>query len=150
VLCIPKIWVSKSKDSTESICSHSFTSEAENCMQKIQSMNRGMVVVGIWVASAPYTLGYSSVTAAIWTDLIAGVAVAVLAAASALTLNEASIRAMCWITAGLGLWLILAPLILGYSMVSAALWSDLIAGVLILALSLWAERELPQGVRHTN
>jgi hypothetical protein len=119
-------------------------------MQKIKKMNWGMVVIGIWVASAPFVLGYRSVAAAMWNDLIVGVAVVVLAAASALTLNEAGIKAMDWITAGLGLWLILASLILGYSVVAAALWSDLIAGVLILAFSLLAERELPQAMEQAG
>jgi hypothetical protein len=119
-------------------------------MQKIKDMNWGMVVIGIWVASAPVTLGYSSAAVAMRNDLIVGVAVVILAAASALTVNENSIRTMDWIIAAMGLWLVLAPLLLGYSVVAAALWSDLIAGVLILTLSLWIEHELPQAVEHVS
>jgi hypothetical protein len=119
-------------------------------MQKIKKMNWGMVAIGLWVASAPFILGYSSAAVAMWNDLIVGVAVVVLAAASALTQNENSIRTLDWTTALLGLWLVLAPSILRYSVVAAALWSDLIAGLLILAFSLWAERELPQTVGHVS
>ena len=54
---------------------------------------------------------------------------------------------MNWITAVLGLWLVLAPFILGYSLVVAALWNDMVGGVVVLALSVWAERELLEIVR---
>ena len=48
------------------------------------------------------------------------------------------------------MWLILAPFILGYSAVTAALWSDIVAGVVILVLSVWAERELPKMMGHAS
>ncbi len=71
-------------------------------MQGIKAMNWGMTVAGLWVVVAPSMLGYSSVTAALWNDLIVGVAVALLAAASALVADENSIRTLNWITAALG------------------------------------------------
>lgn len=122
----------------------------EKCMQSIKNMNWGMVVVGIWVTIAPLVLGYSSVTAAVVNGCIVGVGVTVFAGLSAMSERETTIRTLGWLTAALGLWLVLAPFIFGYSVVVAALWSDIIAGFVILALSLWAERELPRVMGHAN
>ncbi len=119
-------------------------------MSGIKNMNWAMAVVGVWVVIAPFVLGYASTSAALWNDIIVGVAVVILAAASAMSKAEGGVRTMDWINAVLGLWLILAPFILGYSAVTAALWSDIVAGVVILVLSVWAERELPKMMGHAS
>lgn len=43
------------------------------------------VVLGIWLIAAPFALGYGDTTAAMWNDVIVGIAVAVLGAVSAMT-----------------------------------------------------------------
>lgn len=43
---------------------------------------------------------------------------------------------MNWINLLLGVWLILAPFVLGYSDTNKALWSDLIVGVVIVILAI--------------
>ena len=118
-------------------------------MQRIKHMNWWMAAAGVWVAIAPFMLGYRSIATALWNGLIVGVAVVVLAA-SALMMNEIAVKTMDRITAVLGLWLVLAPFILSYAMVTAALWSDIIAGVAILVLAVWAERELPRAAEHAS
>jgi hypothetical protein len=35
-------------------------------------------------------------------------------------------------------WLILAPFTLGYSAIVAALWNDIIVGVVVIVLATWA------------
>ncbi len=119
-------------------------------MKTVKNMNWWMAVIGVWVAIAPFILGYRGVGAALWNDLVVGIAVVVLAVASAMSESESPIKTMDWITAVLGLWLVLAPFILGYSAITAALWSDIIAGVVILVLSVWAERELPKVMSHAS
>ncbi len=37
----------------------------------------------------------------------------------------------------MGLWMLVSPWLLGYWRITAALWSQIIAGVLIILLSLW-------------
>ena len=47
---------------------------------------------------------------------------------------------MKWLSWGegiLGLWLIVSPFILGYWRVTSALWSQVVAGVLIGLIALW-------------
>jgi cytochrome c oxidase assembly factor CtaG len=42
-----------------------------------------------------------------------------------------------WVTFGLGLWLVFAPITFGYASVKAALHEDLVFGIVIAALGLW-------------
>ena len=42
-----------------------------------------------------------------------------------------------WLQLILGIWLLASPWILGYWKVSAALWNQIIVGVLLILLSLW-------------
>lgn len=42
-----------------------------------------------------------------------------------------------WVRMGIGLWILVSPWILGYWKVTSALWSGIVAGVLIMLVSLW-------------
>ncbi|PIT92419.1 MAG: hypothetical protein COU08_02545 [Candidatus Harrisonbacteria bacterium CG10_big_fil_rev_8_21_14_0_10_42_17] len=49
---------------------------------------------------------------------------------------------MKWLIRGqiaLGLWLVAAPWILGFSGVTSALWSSIIGGALVFILALWIQ-----------
>jgi hypothetical protein len=109
------------------------------------------VVAGLWLIIAPFVLGYHQIQAALWNDALVGIVVAALAVARlARPLMNPSLS---WIDAVLGLWLILAPFVLGYGGaveaealaiegpvggVQAAMWNDIIVGVIILVLGAWS------------
>lgn len=121
----------------------------EDCtehMKRVKEINRGMAVAGAWVALAPFILGLRGMAPFLWNGLIAGIAVMALAVAAALSKDPHTIEGMNWVTAALGVWLLLAPFILGYSVLAAALWSDIISGIVILGLSAWAESALPDAI----
>ncbi len=42
-----------------------------------------------------------------------------------------------WIQLVLGLWIFVSPWILGFSDISTALWSNAIAGALVVIFALW-------------
>jgi len=42
-----------------------------------------------------------------------------------------------WIQLVLGLWIFVSPWILGFSDIATALWSNIIAGGLVVILALW-------------
>ncbi|MCL6450535.1 MAG: SPW repeat protein [Acetobacteraceae bacterium] len=48
---------------------------------------------------------------------------------------------MGWIPMVLGLWLIAAPFVLGYSRLTTALWNDVIVGIVVAATSWLALME---------
>lgn len=119
-------------------------------MRAIKNMNWAMAVAGLWAVIAPFLLGYRSTSAALWNDLIVGIVIIVLAVVSALSENENNVKTINWVTAVGGLWLVLAPFILGYSAIAAALWSDIIVGIVVLVLSVWSEITLPKVMRHAS
>jgi hypothetical protein len=46
-------------------------------------------------------------------------------------------RTLRWFILGLGVWILISPWILGFYAVNIALISNIIAGVIIITLSLW-------------
>ena len=52
-------------------------------------------------------------------------------------INTMNGKVLEWIRMGIGLWIVVSPWILGYWRVTSALWSGIVAGVLIMLLSLW-------------
>ena len=109
------------------------------------------IVAGLWLIIAPFVLGYDEIRAALWNDVVIGIIVAAFAVARvARPLMNPSLS---WINAVLGLWLIVAPFVLGYGRVvedealaaegavgagQIAMWNDIIVGVIILVLGAWS------------
>ncbi len=46
--------------------------------------------------------------------------------------------ALNWLQLVLGLWVVISPWLLGFSNNDIALWSNIIAGISIVILSLWS------------
>jgi len=107
-------------------------------MKTAKTLSWIVVLFGLWEAVAPFSLGYSATTAALWDAVIIGVALIVLAGWAALVNQEGTIKTLNWTNAVLGLWLIIAPFILAYSGATTALWNDIIVGVVVAALAGWA------------
>jgi uncharacterized integral membrane protein len=94
-------------------------------------------LIGIWFIIAPFSLAFTSNAAEMWTSIIGGVILLVLAGAAAL--NEKA-RRQVWIqyVDGLvGVWFIIAPWVLSFTARAGELWTSLIGGVIVLVLSAW-------------
>jgi hypothetical protein len=97
-----------------------------------------VALTGLWEVVAPFILGYSMTTVAMWNAIIIGAALIILAIWAAVS-NQANVdRNLDWLNAVLGVWLILAPFALGYSAVMLAMWNDIIVGVVTIVLAAWA------------
>ena len=94
------------------------------------------IALGAWLAVASFILGYSGIAAARWNDIIVGLIILVLAWAR--VANPSRMTAASWTNVVLGLWLIAAPFVLGYSGTAAPLWNDIIVGVVVAALGTWS------------
>lgn len=94
------------------------------------------ILAGIWLIIAPFILGYSSITGALWNDIIVGAAVLLFAIVRAV--GDARANWASWIDLLLGIWLIIAPFAIGYSAISAALWNDIILGIAVVVFALWS------------
>ena len=98
-------------------------------------------VLGIWLILAPFILGYSTLTPAVWNDIVVGILIVALAGTR--VSKPTRYEAASWTNAGIGAWLIAAPFILPYSEapalvanVQAAFWNDIIVGLIVLVLAV--------------
>jgi SPW repeat len=128
--------------------------QARNTVRWASGIN---VLAGIWLIIAPLILGYAELFAPFWNDVTVGATIA----AMALIRVGAPLRypELGWINAGLGAWLIFAPVVLGYAGVAegiagaaavtangtvvavvaeAAYWNDVIVGIVVLVLAAWS------------
>ena len=113
--------------------------------QTVQTTSGLDMIAGIWLILAPFLLGYSGVSAALWNDIVLGVAVIVL---SGIRTTEEGMKMSwaSWLSVAVGIWLVIAPFALGYSANSRALWNDIILGVIVGILALWSALSSPKEV----
>lgn len=84
------------------------------------------VILGIWLVIAPLVIYFAS-PAALWNEVIVGVVLFALALSrtSALRITWPS-----WVNLILGIWLVIAPFVLGNNN-AAAVWTQVVSGILI-------------------
>ncbi|MCX2948881.1 SPW repeat protein [Lentzea sp. NEAU-D7] len=93
-------------------------------------------LAGLWLVLAPFALGYDTAPQARWNDMVIGGVIAVLAIVRAF----APMR-VAWfsiVNVALGIWLVVAPLTLGYSRPEAtpeAVINDLVVGAVVIAMA---------------
>lgn len=104
------------------------------------------MVFGAWLFIAPW-IGLAGMESAVWNSWFFGAAIAVFAIAS-LTNPR---RWKEWVNLLIGIWLIIAPFVLGFAAEGGALWNHLIIGALVGIDALWAMQAVPmnQPIAHT-
>ena len=99
-------------------------------------------VVGLCLVFAPWALGFTSEMAATRNAWIVGAAIALIALGALFAFREWEE----WVNLALGVWAILAPWLLGFATVAAALYAHVIIGLIVgvlAALDLWMIRNRP-------
>ena len=91
-------------------------------------------VLGLWLVASPWMLGYAGETAAAWNVYGFGAAIAVLAAISFFAHQKWE----NWLNAAIAAWLIVSPWVLAYSALQTALWNQIVTGLVLGALAVWA------------
>lgn len=107
-------------------------------MKTIKTLSWLVVVLGAWEFLASFILGYSAKAGALWDAIILGIALVILAGWAALSNQVTTAKSLSWINTILGIWLILAPFIVRYTNLAGALWNDIIVGIVVAVLSVWA------------
>lgn len=100
------------------------------------------ILAGIALALSPWLLGYAADAVAVWHAFIAGVITALIAARALVAFHKNEE----WANLAVGLWIVAAPWVLGFAGLAAAMWSHVIAGVVVAALaaaSLWLANDRP-------
>jgi hypothetical protein len=100
------------------------------------------LVFGLALFLTPWIFGFSATATPAWAAWIAGLLIA-LAGVGALAGHA---YPAAWANLVLGIWAILAPWILGFAALAAAMWSHVVLGALVLlaaAVALWMEHGAP-------
>ena len=107
-------------------------------MKTAKTLSWIVALFGVWEVLAPFVLGYSAATVALWNAIVLGVVLVVLGVWAAVAQTTLTLKTLDWINTVLGIWLIVAPFILSYTGVTAALWNDIIVGIVVAVLAAWA------------
>ena len=95
------------------------------------------LLFSLWLIASPFLMGYSTASmAALWDALIVGVVVLVLSWIR--ENNPAGPVWMSWVSAVLGVWMIVSPFILGTGAVAGVMLNDIVVGLAFLVLGLWS------------
>ncbi|MBU6389453.1 SPW repeat protein [Patescibacteria group bacterium] len=100
------------------------------------------VVAGLWLIAAPFIFNYSVNGGSTTNDIIVGIVVLVLAATQAAGENY-RMSWPSWVNVLLGIWLIIAPFALSYPSGSAAMWNDIVLGIVVGILALVSALSVP-------
>ncbi|MDQ8699407.1 SPW repeat protein [Hyphomicrobium sp. LHD-15] len=98
-------------------------------------------LLGVALFLSPFVLGFSTERAPSFNAHIIGALIAILALATILAFQAWEE----WINAVLGLWLIVAPWVLGFNGHEAAKLTHVLIGVATLVLAVWAVRDHETG-----
>jgi len=101
-------------------------------------LNWIVALLGLWQILAPFVLGYSNITYALYNAVAVGVLLIVFAVWSIRAPNVSTASTLNWINVILVLWLIAAPYVLGYSAVDRAVVNTLIVGIAVVVLEILA------------
>ena len=101
-------------------------------------LNWLIALCGLWEfgdIALPFVIDFGHVQA--FDHIIVGLILALIGARAALTGNVRTARTMHWIAAVAGVWLIIAPFLLGPPEIAAGLWNDIIVGAIVFLFSIW-------------
>jgi hypothetical protein len=110
-------------------------------------LNWIIALCGLWELGdivLPFIIGFDNVHAFVWNHIIVGMVLVLAGAWAALTRNAGTAKILDWIAAVAGVWLVIAPFILGTTSIAAGLWNDIIVGVIVLILGVWAALASPR------
>jgi hypothetical protein len=99
-----------------------------------QWQDAGNLLLGAWLLTSPWVLSYAGETAPAWNAHVVGAIIAVAAVAALVAFQKWEE----WVNAALAAWLIVSPYLLGFTTLTYALWNQMIVGVLVGGLAIWA------------
>lgn len=103
------------------------------------------LIFGFWLFITPFLVGMAGLSNMLaWNGYIFGVIIAVLSI-WALVQPRAWEE---WINLLIGIWLIVSPFVLGFSMHTAAMWNFIVVGIIVGADALWAALANPSPMQH--
>jgi hypothetical protein len=90
-------------------------------------------VLGLALMLAPFIFNYSDSLPALWASLVLGAVIAVTAGYKALVHDNA--RWENWVVGITGILAVIAPFLLGFNVLTTALWTSIVVGVVVAILA---------------
>jgi hypothetical protein len=106
-------------------------------------LNWIIALLGLWEfadIAAIFVPDFGKIQDFLWNHIIIGFLLILVGAGAARTGNVRTAKTMNWMAAGSGVWLMISTFILRYPVIGSGFWNDLIVGVIVLILSVWAAR----------
>jgi hypothetical protein len=98
-----------------------------------------IVLAGIWEVISPWVLGFSNLPSAMINAVITGALLIIYGLVAAFTRSSGLAMVLNWLNALVGLWLIVAPFVMGFAALSyAAEISSIIVGAVAVIFGIWA------------
>lgn len=94
-------------------------------------------LLGVWFVIAPFVLAFRDVPSAMWTSIVGGLILLILAGYAVLNEPARKIRWIQYVNGLVGIWFILFPFVHAMSGRTSVLWTALIGGLVALVLSAW-------------
>jgi hypothetical protein len=105
---------------------------------KAQAIETMALLTGVYLAASPWIAGFSNLTTLAVTNLIVGIAYAVLMSGGFGRAYERT-HSMAWAACALGAWTIIAPwVVAGDVSTTRTVWNNIIVGVIAMLLGLAA------------
>jgi hypothetical protein len=104
------------------------------------------LLLGLWLIASPWALGFASQQTQAWNAWGVGAVVAVAAFAALIAFHAWEE----WVNAALAAWLIVSPWVLGFATQTAATWNQVVVGLVVGCLAVWAALTAENGTLATK
>ena len=113
----------------------------------MKALNWIIALCGLWELGdivLPFIIGFGNVRALVWNHMIVGMILVLAGAWAARTSKAGTAKTLDWVAAVAGLWLIIATFIFGHPVMAVGRLNDMIVGVIVLILGVWAALAAPR------
>jgi hypothetical protein len=107
---------------------------ANTLMEGRKTQDWANLVLAVCLFISPWFFGFMAETTPTWNAWIVGIALGALAVAAISAFAEWEE----WANLVLGLWLVASPWVLGFTANVNAMWTSVVLGLLVAAVSAWA------------
>jgi hypothetical protein len=114
----------------------------------VPAINLLILLAGVWLMVTALVFRYHIGSASFGyhigsppqiNEFFVGLVIVIIALICAV--NPSASSWLSWVNVGLGIWLILAPFLLGYANLDVARTNEVVIGVIVGGLGLWSARE---------
>jgi SPW repeat len=104
-----------------------------NIMENKHPQDLVNLVLAVLLFLSPWVLGYSTLQPAAWNAWISAVVIAVIAIGALSVFREWEE----WLNLIAGVWVVIAPWVLGFAAATNAMWTHVVLGLLVAAAAAW-------------